>query len=149
MLFRMLYEFGFSSRPDSIARGDGLELIACRITNAIQCLPPGNRPLASEIHRCNPFLKNEIEAIEGRGIILALGHLAHQAVLKSLNLARKDFEFGHHRVHNLKAGMRLIDSYHCSRYNIATGRLTRLMFRDVFRTIRGLIEECPPRHPRP
>ncbi|MCI0653627.1 MAG: uracil-DNA glycosylase [Methylococcaceae bacterium] len=143
ILYRMLHEFGFSSRPDSFARDDGLELIACRITNAVQCLPPQNKPLASEISRCNPFLKKEIDALEGRGIILALGHLAHNAVLQALRLSRKDFEFAHHRVHDLKPGMKLIDSYHCSRYNIQTKRLTSEMFREIFRTIVRLFGDSP------
>ncbi|MGR9105584.1 MAG: uracil-DNA glycosylase [Gammaproteobacteria bacterium] len=138
ILYRTLHEFGFSNRPDSFARDDGLELKACRITNAVQCLPPRNRPLASEVHRCNSFLRTEIEGLDKRGIILALGHLAHSAVLKALDRTSKDFEFAHHRVHNLKDGRMLVDSYHCSRYNLQTRRLTRAMFNDVFRTIRTL-----------
>jgi uracil-DNA glycosylase family 4 len=140
ILYRMLYEFGFSNRPHSVARGDGLELIGCRITNAVQCLPPQNKPLASEINRCNPFLRTEIDTLGTRGIILALGHLAHNAVLKAMRLARKDFEFAHHRVHNLESGMKLIDSYHCSRYNLQTRRMTSEMFRDIFCTIRDLTD---------
>ncbi|MGH8552164.1 MAG: uracil-DNA glycosylase family protein, partial [Methylococcales bacterium] len=98
VLFNSLYQFGFSNRACSIAPNDGLELIGCRITNAVLCLPPKNKPLALEVNHCNPFLRTEIEALQRPGILLALGHLAHNAILKALTLPRKDFEFAHSRV---------------------------------------------------
>lgn len=140
MLFQMLHEFGFSSSRDSIGCGDGLILTECRVTNAVLCLPPQNRPLAQEINCCASFLAREIESLVSEGVILALGHLAHTAVLRVMRAAPKSFVFKHHRVHNLASGNFLVDSYHCSRYNLSTRRLTHEMFRGVFRTVRGLIQ---------
>jgi uracil-DNA glycosylase family 4 len=105
--------------------------VGCRITNAVKCLPPDNRPLRSEVERCNPYLREEIAALPHRGAILALGRIAHDAVLLALGLPAARLPFAHGARHALPRGLALFDSYHCSRYNTSTGRLTPEMFRTV------------------
>jgi len=139
LLYKTLHDFGFSNRPVATGRHDGLALAGCRITNAVKCLPPDNKPLASEIKNCNPYLANEIRARQGRLVILALGRIAHDAVLRALDIRQQDCRFGHNTAHRLGNGRILIDSYHCSRYNTQTRRLTEEMFRQVFVSITGLL----------
>lgn len=136
LLYQTLYDFGFSNRPVSTHRDDGLVLERCRITNAVKCLPPENKPLGDEIRRCNPYLAAELQALPDGAVILALGAIAHGAVLRALGLKPKDYPFGHGRDYALPAGGRLISSYHCSRYNTQTRRLTEAMFREVFSQVR-------------
>lgn len=136
LLYRTLHRFGFASAPDSVSAEDGLELIGCRITNAVKCLPPQNKPEPSEIRQCNGYLAGEIQNLSDGAAILALGTIAHQAVLRALGLKVKDFAFSHGAVHALPRGMALYDSYHCSRYNTQTKRLTAEMFEAVFDEIR-------------
>jgi len=121
----------FLARPD-----DGLELVDCRITNAVRCVPPENKPVGAEIRACNPFLTGEIEGLAKLQVILALGGIAHNAILDALGLKRSSAKFGHNADHHLGDGLRLVDSYHCSRLNTNTGRLTPEMFHEVFATIR-------------
>lgn len=135
LLYETLHEFGYASQPVSSAAGDGLKLSGCRITNAVKCVPPENKPETAEINRCNKFLKAELGELPGDTAILALGLVAHKAVLKALNLKLRDHPFGHGAAHDL-AGRRLYDSYHCSRYNTQTNRLTPAMFKAVFQQIR-------------
>ena len=135
LLYQTLYRFGFASRPVSVATDDGLELIGCRITNAVKCLPPQNKPEPGEIRLCNAYLRGEIAGLPAGTSILALGTIAHAAVLRALDLKVKDFAFGHAAVHALPGGRRLYDSYHCSRYNTQTKRLTPEMFEAVFARI--------------
>lgn len=137
LLYRTLYKYGFSSAPESDSAEDGLELIGCRITNAVKCLPPQNKPEPAEIRQCNGYLVGEIAVLEAGAAILALGTIAHQAVLHAQGLKLKDFSFGHGAVHALPKGMTLYDSYHCSRYNTQTRRLTAEMFESVFANIRN------------
>jgi uracil-DNA glycosylase family 4 len=132
LLYETLHAFGYASRPVSVAADDGLQLIGCRITNAVKCVPPENKPETSEIVRCNDYLKQELAALPPGTAILALGQIAHGAVLRAFGLKVKDFVFGHDVRHDLPAGGRLYDSYHCSRYNTQTRRLTPEMFRAVF-----------------
>jgi uracil-DNA glycosylase family 4 len=115
---------------------DGLKLEDCRITNAVKCLPPANRPLPKEVRRCNGYLTAEIEVLPDEGAILALGLIAHDAVLMALGLKRSQHRFGHGERHSLPRGITLYDSYHCSRYNTQTRRLTPEMFRSVLAKIR-------------
>ena len=131
LLYRTLHEFGFASRPESCARNDGLELRGCRITNAVKCVPPGNKPLPVEIAACNTYLAAELARLPGGCVILALGRIAHDAVLLGLGLARSSRRFAHGAEHDLTGGLRMVDSYHCSRYNTQTRRLTPEMFRAV------------------
>ena len=113
-------------------RDDGLRLIGCRITNAVRCVPPQNKPEGAEIKSCNGFLKAEIEALPKLSTVLALGSIAHGAVLSALGLRKSAYKFGHGALHPLPDGRLLADSYHCSRYNTNTGRLTEAMFEAVF-----------------
>lgn len=137
LLYQTLYKFGFANQSESVAADDGLQLSGCRITNAVKCLPPENKPVPNEIRTCNTYLVNEIEDFKvGGGLaILTLGAIAHQAGLMALGLKAKSFKFGHGAVHALPNGLILYDSYHCSRYNTQTKRLTTEMFEQVFENI--------------
>ncbi len=139
LLYESLYEFGYSNQPTSESLSDGLKLNNCRITNAVKCLPPQNKPTGSEINQCNGFLSAELAALPERAVILALGTVAHQAVLKAYGLKQNDAVFAHNARHGLPAGRTLIDSYHTSRYNVQTKRLTKAMFTDVFQSIGQLL----------
>jgi uracil-DNA glycosylase family 4 len=139
LLYQTLYDYGFSNQPESTSRKDGLELYDCRITNAVKCLPPQNKPLGAEINQCNDFLKSELLTVSTPGVVVALGSVAHQAVIKALKLKQKDFPFAHAEEHLLSTGLQLIDSYHCSRYNTQTRRLTTEMFQQVFQRAQELL----------
>ncbi|WP_198246388.1 uracil-DNA glycosylase [methane-oxidizing endosymbiont of Gigantopelta aegis] len=139
LLYETLYEFGFSNQPDSSALDDGLVLKNCRITNAVKCLPPQNKPVGAEINQCNHFLQQEIKALPEQAVIMVLGNIAHQAVLKAYGLRLSQIAFKHNQATALPDGKLLVSSYHCSRYNIQTKRLTREMFHDVFNTIKNYI----------
>ncbi|MFA7238922.1 MAG: uracil-DNA glycosylase [Sulfuricellaceae bacterium] len=136
LLYETLHRFGFASRPVSEAVDDGLVLSGCRITNAVKCLPPQNKPEPGEIRQCNAYLREEIAGLRAGTAILALGTIAHAAVLRALDLKAKDCAFGHAAVHALPGRLMLYDSYHCSRYNTQTKRLTPAMFEAVFARIR-------------
>lgn len=132
LLYETLHQFGFANKPVSIHKKDGLRLIKCRITNAVKCLPPGNKPAVSEINTCNHYLATEINVLDTGVVILALGTIAHNATIKALGLKQKGYPFAHGHLHALTGGRRLLDSYHCSRYNTQTGRLTEKMFHEIF-----------------
>jgi uracil-DNA glycosylase family 4 len=119
---------------------DTLELVDCRVTNAVRCVPPANRPLPAEVSQCRPFLINEIAAMPRLRVVLALGGLAHDAVLATRRLAKSAFPFAHGARHALPGGPWLVDSYHCSRLNTNTGRLTERMFHDVVDSVLGLLD---------
>ena len=137
LLYQTLHQFGYASAPESVSLDDGLQLIDCRITNAVKCLPPANKPEPGEIRECNHFLAAEIEALPAQASILALGQIAHQAVLRALGLKLKDYPFAHASDYRLPNGRRLVSSYHCSRYNTQTRRLTPEMFAAVFNLIQA------------
>jgi len=139
LLYKALYQYGFSNQESAVRADDGLQLINCRISNAVKCLPPANKPTGEEINVCNQFLSAELETLSPRVVILALGLVAHKAVIKALNLTQKDYPFGHGNIVSLAKGQWLIDSYHCSRYNTQTRRLTEKMFFDIFKNIHELI----------
>lgn len=136
LLYESLYKYGFATKPQSFAADDDLQLINCRITNAVKCLPPDNKPLPAEITTCNQFLAAELQQSNSGSVILALGNVAHLAVLKAFGLKVKDYKFGHAVRHHLPNGLILVDSYHCSRYNTQTKRLTKTMFHQVFAMIK-------------
>lgn len=140
LLYRTLYDYGFSTSPQSTHKNDGLQLKKCRITNAVKCLPPGNKPTGEEVRTCNPFLRAELQAIPGKLVILALGKIAHDAVLRALDLKQKDYPFSHNAKHPLAGQRWLLDSYHCSRYNTQTRRLTPAMFRKVFDNVHKILD---------
>ncbi len=139
LLYDTLHRYGFASRPVSVSATDGLRLDNCRITNAVKCLPPANRPLPDEVRRCNAYLAAEIHSMPDGAVILALGLIAHDAVLMALGLKRSAHRFRHGARHALPRGLALYDSYHCSRYNTQTKRLAPEMFQGVFDAIRGYL----------
>ena len=148
LLYDTLHRAGFASRPESTHAADGLELLDCRITNAVKCLPPANRPLPDEVRRCNGYLATEIGSLPEGAAVLALGLIAHAAVLMALDLKRSAHRFAHGARHALPGGRALYDSYHCSRYNTQTRRLTPRMFRKVVDAIRAELRPGQPRRSR-
>ena len=140
LLYSTLHKFGFASAATSVSADDGLQLRGCRITNAVKCLPPANKPETAEVVECNFYLSNELAALPTGTIVLALGNLAHAAVLRACKLKAKIYPFAHGARHALPGGLVLYDSYHCSRYNTQTRRLTEAMFHEVFRLIRNELE---------
>jgi len=140
LLYRMLHRYGFGTLPESVAADDALQLHDCRVTNAVKCLPPENKPSTEEIRTCNGYLAAELAELPDGAVLLALGVIAHQAVLRALGLKQSQWRFGHAAEHALPGGLRLIDSYHCSRYNTNTGRLTPAMFDAVLARCRALID---------
>ncbi len=135
LLYQTLHKFGFASADVSVSADDGLRLKDCRITNAVKCLPPENKPSGDEIKVCNQYLAAEFASLPRNLVILALGNIAHQAVLKAQGLKLGAYKFGHAARHVLPSGQVLYDSYHCSRYNTQTRRLTEAMFHEVFESI--------------
>ena len=139
LLYQMLHRYGFASADESVSADDNLQLIDARITNAVKCLPPDNKPVGAEINTCNSFLANELRALPAKAVVLALGGIAHRAIIKACELRQADFKFAHAAVHTLD-NFTLIDSYHCSRYNTNTRRLTEPMFAAVFAQARELLD---------
>ncbi|WP_047550270.1 uracil-DNA glycosylase [Methylotenera sp. G11] len=142
LLYETLYKYGFATKPISVSADDDLKLINCRISNAVKCLPPDNKPLPAEIATCNQFIAAELNLMTKGSVVLALGNVAHTAVLKAFGLKLKDYKFGHAARHVLPNGLVLFDSYHCSRYNTQTKRLTEAMFHGVFAEIVGELGGC-------
>jgi uracil-DNA glycosylase family 4 len=145
LLYKTLCEFGLAKGRYEQRIDDGLKLIGCRITNAVRCVPPENKPLPVEVRTCRRFLEAEIGALPRLTAILALGRIAHDATLAALGLRPAQYRFGHGVLHDLPSGLRLIDSYHCSRYNTQTGVLTEAMFREVIGVARDTLERMPSR----
>jgi uracil-DNA glycosylase family 4 len=137
LLYATLRKFGLARGIYAQHRDDGLELLDCRISNAARCVPPENKPTPQEVAACRPFLIDEIAAMPNLRAILALGQVSHGAVLTALGQRKSAFRFGHGAMHPLPDGKLLADSYHCSRYNTNTGKLTTEMFESVFTTLRA------------
>jgi uracil-DNA glycosylase len=133
LLYEALHELGLATASKSVDRDDGLRLSGVRITNAVKCLPPDNKPLPVEIKTCNPYLAAELTGLASVRAVLALGVVAHEAVLVGCGLKRAAAKFGHASEHELPGDRRLVDSYHCSRYNTQTRRLTPEMFQLVLK----------------
>jgi uracil-DNA glycosylase family 4 len=138
LLYATLHKYGLASAPQSTAADDSLELIGARITNAVKCLPPDNKPLPFEIKTCNDFLRAELEQSPSVRAILALGAIAHGAVLRACGLPPAVHRFQHAAEHAMPGQRVLLDSYHCSRYNTQTRRLTAAMFEAVVGRARDL-----------
>lgn len=138
-LYGALLRHGFAQGTYGRSPDDGMVLTGCRIANAVRCVPPENKPTPDEINRCRPFLIGELDAQPTTGVILALGMIAHQSLLRSLGIPVARFKFAHAAEHRLPDGRVLIDSYHCSRYNTNTGRLTETMFDAVIARCRALL----------
>ena len=139
LLFDTLLKFKFATGQYTEDGDDNFELNNCRITNGVRCVPPQNKPIGSEINACRPFLNYEINAMHNLKCILVLGGIAHNTVLRAFGQKVSLWKFEHNALHNLPKLPVLINSYHCSRYNTNTGRLTEKMFHDVFKSIRKLI----------
>jgi uracil-DNA glycosylase family 4 len=139
LLYQTLHKYGFATKPESTSADDDLKLINCRITNAVKCLPPQNKPVASEINTCNNWLSEELKTLPDNYVIIALGSIAHKAVIMGLGLKQSGYKFGHAAEHRLDRGV-LIDSYHCSRYNTQTRRLTTPMFEAVFERAKEILD---------
>jgi uracil-DNA glycosylase len=135
LLYETLHKFGYATRPVSVSADDGLELRGARITNAVRCVPPENKPTGDEVRRCNGYLATELGGLAPGTAVLALGGIAHKAVLAALGEKASAFKFAHAASYALGGSLRLFDSYHCSRYNTNTGRLTVAMFEQVFELI--------------
>lgn len=135
LLYQTLFDLGLSNQPTSISANDSLQLNGVRISNAVKCLPPQNKPDTLEIKTCNTFLQREITTLPEACKLLALGKIAHDAILRSYGLKLTALKFAHAAEHLLPDGRILFDSYHCSRYNTQTKRLTQNMFIDVLRRV--------------
>ena len=142
LLYSTLIRYGFARGEFKADPNDGLQLVRCRITNAVKCVPPENKPTPAETKTCmRHFLEHEIAALPRLKAILVLGQIAHVAVLDALKIRRASMPFGHNVEHRLPSGVRLFSSYHCSRYNTNTGRLTEAMFHAVFDRIRTATDQ--------
>ncbi|MGE0113951.1 MAG: uracil-DNA glycosylase [Steroidobacteraceae bacterium] len=141
LLYDTLHRFGLSTAATSASRSDGLQLKNARITNAVKCVPPENKPTPAEIRQCSVFINAELQALRPASILLALGTIAHTAVLRGFGLRLADYKFAHGAEYALPNGHVLLDSYHCSRYNTNTGRLTTAMFHQVFARAAQLLKQ--------
>lgn len=141
LLYGSLLKFGFASGEYAARADDGLRLEDTMITNAVRCVPPANKPTAKEIATCRPFLEARILSLAALRVIIALGRIAHDSTLAALQQRRATFPFAHGAQHTVGPDLTLIDSYHCSRYNTNTGRLTTEMFEEVFKATRQLLDE--------
>lgn len=139
LLYETLSDYGWSSGRFRADPEDGLRLVGALITNAVRCVPPENKPTPAEVHACRPFLQATLAALPSLTDVLALGRIAHETFLRTVGEKPAAHPFAHAAVHRLGSGLRLHDSYHCSRYNTNTGRLTREMFRAVFDGIAAAI----------
>ncbi len=144
LLYQTLHRYGFASAPVSASADDGLELLDCRISNAVKCVPPQNAPTPAEIRDCNHHLAAELQALTLVRVILALGAVAHRAALTALGERPAAYCFRHGARHELPGGRVLYDSYHCSRYNTQTRRLTPSAFAEVFARIRTELDGVGP-----
>lgn len=142
LLYATLSEFGlsrgtFAARPD-----DGLELVDCMVTNAVRCVPPENKPTPAEINTCRQFLSARIAGLENLRAIVCLGRISHDSTLSALSCRKSLYPFKHGAAHDVRAGLTMFDSYHCSRYNTNTGVLTAKMFRSVFAAVREHLDRA-------
>lgn len=143
LLYATMLEFGFAEGHYDARADDGLKLVDAMITNAVRCVPPANKPTAAEINTCRPFLIDRIASLPNLSAMIALGRVAHESTLTAFGLKKSAHKFVHGARHDLSASdaldrdVTLYDSYHCSRYNTNTGRLTTEMFHDVFRAVRA------------
>jgi uracil-DNA glycosylase family 4 len=142
LLYQTLGRFGFAEGSYGRRADDGLSLVDCRVTNAVRCVPPENKPTGPEAKNCRPFLVREIDAMERLKMILCLGGLSHGAVLTTLGVRKSHHPFRHGAIHEID-GLAIADSYHCSRYNTNTGRLTEAMFEEVFAAVRERLAALP------
>ena len=141
LLYATLLDLGFARGTYAASPDDTLALVDCMISNAVRCVPPENKPTPAEIATCRPFLASRIAAMPKLAVILALGRIAHDSTLSALALRKSQFPFAHGARHEARPGLVVFDSFHCSRYNTNTGRLTPQMFRTVLLAIREHLRE--------
>ena len=144
LLFAALHRYGFASQSNSRSLDSEQQLIDCRITNAVKCVPPQNKPLSLEINTCNQFLRAEIQQLPSSSVVLTLGSIAHRAVIRALGLQQSAFPFRHGGQYPLQNEegsniQQLFTSYHPSRYNVNTGKITAASFARVFASIREVL----------
>jgi uracil-DNA glycosylase family 4 len=139
LLYATLLDLGFARGSYAARPDDGLKLVDCMITNAVRCVPPENKPTPAEIGTCRPFLVSRIAAMPRLVAVLALGRIAHDSTLTALGLRRSAYPFAHGARHDVRPGLAFFDSFHCSRYNTNTGKLTPVMFRAVLQDIRDYL----------
>ncbi len=139
LLYPTLIKYGWAKGEYKADPNDGLTLTGALIANAVRCVPPQNKVTPEEIKTCNPFLKEQIDSLTDLKVIMALGTVAHNAVLQAYKQKQSAFKFGHGTTHDLPNGVKLIDSYHCSRYNTNTGVLTPAMFEAIFQKIKTMV----------
>lgn len=140
LLYAAINAYKFSQGTYGAEADDGLTLHGAMITNAVRCLPPQNKPIGAEINTCRPFLVDQIESMGSLKALLCLGKISHDSTIRALGLKLKDYPFGHHKIYDLPNGLRLYTSYHCSRYNTNTKRLTEEMFYAIFNDIRHYVD---------
>lgn len=140
LLYRTLHRYGFAAKPEVSGRDDGQVLSDCRITNAVKCLPPENKPVGAEVNACNDYLAAELAELPRGSVVLSLGGIAHRALNRALGLRQADYPFAHAAEYTLSGERRLLASYHCSRYNTQTGRLTEAMFDAVIARARQRLD---------
>lgn len=143
LLYQTLAKYGFSKGDYDARPDDGVSLTSAMISNAVRCAPPGNKPTPLEIRTCRPFLEARIAALPRLKAIICLGRIAHESTLAALGLKAREAPFGHGAAHQLARGITLFDSYHCSRYNTNTGRLTEKMFEQVFAAVKAHLAGSP------
>ena len=144
LLYPTLETFGFSTGQYAPDGDDDLKLVDAMITNAVRCVPPQNKPIGAEMNTCRPFLTARIKALPRLSTLICLGRVSHENTVKALGYKQSEFTFGHGARHYLdgpNGPLSLFDSYHCSRYNTNTGRLTEAMFHNVFRAARARLNE--------
>ena len=139
LLYSTLDKFGFSEGSYGGEADDGLTLKSALITNAVRCLPPQNKPVGAECAACRPFLTEQIRSLQNLRAIMTLGKISHDNTVRALGLKLKDYPFGHHKIYEVERGIKLISSYHCSRYNTNTKRLTEEMFHGVFKSLKNAV----------
>jgi len=141
LLYRTLLKFGLARGKHDVAAPEALELVDCMITNTVRCVPPENKPNGSEIANCRQFLIGRMEALPNLRSLLAIGRVAHEGILDALRVKRAAYPFAHSARHDLPSGLVLFDSYHCSRQNTNTGRLTTAMFEVVIKDAAANLQE--------
>lgn len=132
LLYPTLVKFGFGQGDYQASADDGFTLNNCMITNAVRCVPPQNKPIGAEINNCRPFFAERMKSLPNLKVIISLGRIAHDQVIRTIGGKLAQFKFAHNTAHTLPEGQIMLNSYHCSRYNTNTGRLTAEMFEDVF-----------------
>jgi uracil-DNA glycosylase len=143
LLYETLLAYGFARGSYEARPDDGLALVDCMITNAVRCVPPENKPTPAEIASCRGFLAQRLATLPRLAAVVVLGRIAHDSALAALGVRKAAFPFAHGAQHEVRQGLALFDSFHCSRYNTNTGKLTAEMFRAVFAAVRGHLDQLP------